>query len=222
MTEAAHRPEPPAGAGLDAYRTLARLAARETDTAGPGDVNTALTLVGAVRADLDRCELTLIRCARAAGVSWTDIAASLSLRSRQAAQQRYRRLLTTAPDTHPTTAAGKALTSEPAGAAADPAPARDDEDGDQANGHRPHDTYDLTRSEHYAHTGTWLVTVDGQPIGSVRPEHRGTTKRWSAWHGHVRIARGQTYRTRTDAAVPVLMAHGEHTRPSRTRRRERQ
>jgi hypothetical protein len=56
------------------------------------DVNTSLTLVGGLRRDLDRIEHRLIGLARGAGASWQEIADSLGLRSRQAAEQRYLRL----------------------------------------------------------------------------------------------------------------------------------
>ena len=56
------------------------------------DVNASLTLVGGLRRDLDRIEHRLIGMARSAGVGWQEIADSLGLRSRQAAEQRYLRL----------------------------------------------------------------------------------------------------------------------------------
>src|SRR5438445_2814021 len=63
------------------------------------DVNTSLTLVGGLRRDLDRIEHRLIGLARDAGAGWQQIADSLGLRSRQAAEQRYLRLdASTEPD----------------------------------------------------------------------------------------------------------------------------
>jgi hypothetical protein len=56
------------------------------------DVLPALALTARLRADLDRAERQLIRLARERGASWQEIAASLGLRSRQAAEQRWLRL----------------------------------------------------------------------------------------------------------------------------------
>lgn len=56
------------------------------------DVNISLTMVGGLRRDLDRIEHRLIGLARGAGAGWQEIADSLGLRSRQAAEQRYLRL----------------------------------------------------------------------------------------------------------------------------------
>jgi hypothetical protein len=56
------------------------------------DILDALALVGAVRVTLDRQEHTLLRAARKAGVTWQQIARVMRLRSRQAAEQRARRL----------------------------------------------------------------------------------------------------------------------------------
>lgn len=58
----------------------------------PADVNTSLTQIGDLRHDLDRVEHRLIALARGAGAGWQEIADSLGLRSRQAAEQRYLRL----------------------------------------------------------------------------------------------------------------------------------
>jgi len=60
------------------------------------DVNTSLTLMSGLRSDLDRVEHRLIGLARSMGAGWQDIADSLGLRSRQAAEQRYLRLDTSA------------------------------------------------------------------------------------------------------------------------------
>lgn len=56
------------------------------------DVNASLTLIGGLRHDLDRAEHRLIGLARSTGAGWQEIADSLGLRSRQAAEQRYLRL----------------------------------------------------------------------------------------------------------------------------------
>jgi hypothetical protein len=49
-------------------------------------------MMGGLRSDLDRVEHRLIGLARSMGTGWQDIADSLGLRSRQAAEQRYLRL----------------------------------------------------------------------------------------------------------------------------------
>lgn len=64
----------------------------ESDEPSRAAVNTSLTLVGGLRRDLNRLEHRLIGLARGGGAGWQEIAASLGLRSRQAAEQRYLRL----------------------------------------------------------------------------------------------------------------------------------
>lgn len=56
------------------------------------NVNEALTSIGALRTELERVEHRLIALARESGASWQEIAASLGMRSRQAAEQRFLRL----------------------------------------------------------------------------------------------------------------------------------
>ena len=56
------------------------------------DTLTALAGISTLRADLDAIERGVIDSARRSGASWTDIAATLGLRSRQAAEQRRLRL----------------------------------------------------------------------------------------------------------------------------------
>ncbi len=56
------------------------------------DLLAALSTVPERRAELDDVERTLIDAARDSGASWTQIAAALGLRSRQAAEQRRLRL----------------------------------------------------------------------------------------------------------------------------------
>jgi hypothetical protein len=52
----------------------------------------ALTLLPAVRAEIDQLETTLLRAARSEGLSWSRIALAMGLRSPQAAQQRLGRV----------------------------------------------------------------------------------------------------------------------------------
>jgi hypothetical protein len=56
------------------------------------DVAAGLSLLPAIRDQLDRQELLLILAARARGASWQQVADVLGLESRQAAEQRCRRL----------------------------------------------------------------------------------------------------------------------------------
>lgn len=63
------------------------------------DVDTAVvlagvSLLGPARAELDQIEAALLFTARAAGVTWSDVAAALGLGSAQAAQQRFNRVVT--------------------------------------------------------------------------------------------------------------------------------
>jgi len=53
----------------------------------------ALDRVRALRATLDTAERSLIEVARAGGTSWSGVAAALGVASRQAAEQRYLRLV---------------------------------------------------------------------------------------------------------------------------------
>jgi hypothetical protein len=56
------------------------------------DSLSALGILAALRADHERTELELIDGARRGGASWLSVARALGLRSRQAAEQRWRRL----------------------------------------------------------------------------------------------------------------------------------
>lgn len=62
------------------------------DTATGTDVLAALTALRELRDRLDAYEPELIAAARAAGVSWADLAPALGVASRQAAERRYLRL----------------------------------------------------------------------------------------------------------------------------------
>jgi len=53
------------------------------------DLAAALALVPLVRADLDKLELSLLLMARGRGMTWSEIAFGLGLRSAQAAPQRH-------------------------------------------------------------------------------------------------------------------------------------
>jgi hypothetical protein len=56
------------------------------------EVLSALATLGRRREELDRAEWLLVSAARRDGATWAEVAASLGLRSRQAAEQRWLRL----------------------------------------------------------------------------------------------------------------------------------
>jgi hypothetical protein len=62
------------------------------------DVAAGLSLLPAIRDDLDQAELRLMLAARARGATWLQVADILGLESRQAAEQRCRRLRERWPD----------------------------------------------------------------------------------------------------------------------------
>ncbi|WP_433089028.1 DNA-binding protein [Dactylosporangium sp. CA-052675] len=59
----------------------------------PEDLLAAIALLAAARAELDQLEAGLLFVARAEGLTWTQIARLLGLRTAQAAQQRHERVL---------------------------------------------------------------------------------------------------------------------------------
>jgi len=81
---------------LGAYQALSRVRAAVdagAEEATPEDVRHALALLPGLRDGLDASERRLIEAARERGASWAQLAAPLGVRSRQAAEQRYRRLV---------------------------------------------------------------------------------------------------------------------------------
>jgi hypothetical protein len=213
---------------LGAYQALARVRAAVDAGTGEGvtpqDVQDALRLLPGLREELDCAERRLIEAARDRGASWAALAAPLGVRSRQAAEQRYRRLAggeLTGPDPirDPGLArrerarqreAGTDLGASPA--ARIPARARPGKAPDAAASAPGADAtggavaYQLRRASDYATTGAWTVLVDGEPVGSVRPVY-GATGRPKAWQARYGIwpagVRG-AYPTRDAAAVQVL------------------
>jgi hypothetical protein len=69
-----------------------------TGPAPVDDVLSALTLLPAAREELDQIEAGLLFVARSSGLSWAQIADAVGLHSRQAAQQRFGRVLDRRPD----------------------------------------------------------------------------------------------------------------------------
>lgn len=59
----------------------------------PDDLLAAIALLASARAELDQLEAGLLFVARAEGLTWTQIARPLGLRTAQAAQQRHERVL---------------------------------------------------------------------------------------------------------------------------------
>lgn len=84
-------------------QTLVRFAAwLARDAAGDPELLAAgLRLLTAARAELDQTESALLFAARAAGLTWGEVAAALGLGSAQAAQQRLGRLLSRSEGTGP-------------------------------------------------------------------------------------------------------------------------
>jgi hypothetical protein len=88
------RPWQPPGApasDTDLVR-FAAWAAREP-TADPRVLTSGLCLLASARAELDQIEAGLLFAARAAGMTWPQVADALGLASAQAAQQRLNRVL---------------------------------------------------------------------------------------------------------------------------------
>jgi hypothetical protein len=88
----------------EAVRVLVSLAAGSAVVADgeepvdAADLTAALTLMPSARAELDQLEASLLKIARAQGMTWQELAFGLGLGSAQAARQRYDRLvLRTAP-----------------------------------------------------------------------------------------------------------------------------
>ncbi|MDT0164078.1 hypothetical protein Q9R32_00740 [Actinotalea sp. AC32] len=85
-----HPGQPPSDVDLVRF---AAWAARGPDDADPAVVDAGLRLLASARAELDQIESGLLFAARASGMTWPQVAASLGLGSAQAAQQRLNRVL---------------------------------------------------------------------------------------------------------------------------------
>ncbi len=164
----------------------------------------------------------------AGGASWTTIGAAQDPPvSRQAAQQRYQRLLRRANLTND----GDTVLEPP------PEPARHEQtspptvnDGVDGPSRRspqrrepPHtaisaggmgaaeDRRDLIRASDYPTSGAWLVTVEGMTVGSVQPTYSSTrAKRWTALINGVSVLGGRAFPSRDKAAIQVLLEHEHH------------
>lgn len=87
-------PQPPSAADLIQF-TLWRSHAAGT---GDGELLAALALLPAARAEADQVEAALLFTARARGLSWARISQAIGLGSPQAAQQRFGRISSRAPN----------------------------------------------------------------------------------------------------------------------------
>jgi hypothetical protein len=177
---------------------------------------------------------------RAAGASWTTIGAAQDPPvSRQAAQQRYQRLLRRAN----LTSDGDTVlepTPEPTRHEQTSAPTvNDDGDGPSRRCARRQrepprtalsaggmwaadDRRDLIRASDYPTSGAWLVTVEGVTVGSVQPTYSGArTKRWTALINGVSVLGGRAFPSRDKAAIQVLLEH-EHRQDRATHDGRRQ
>ena len=66
---------------------------RDAGTTDPAVLQAGLRLLPSARAELDQVEAGLLFAARAAGMTWPQVASALQLGSAQAAQQRFHRVL---------------------------------------------------------------------------------------------------------------------------------
>jgi len=95
---AADLPRPPwqHPAALPEDTTLLRFALwranQEQTDASRAELTAGLALIDSARSELDTLETALLLTARAEGLTWAQIADQLSLRSPQAAQQRFQRI----------------------------------------------------------------------------------------------------------------------------------
>jgi hypothetical protein len=83
-----HRSQPPASADLVRFAVWRD----QSDPVGDEEVEAALTLLPAARAELEQLETALLFTARARGLSWGRISRAMGLGSAQAALQRFDRL----------------------------------------------------------------------------------------------------------------------------------
>jgi hypothetical protein len=202
----------------------------------PGAVGSWMRRVRQIHASVrDELMTAAVALERAAGASWTTIGAAQDPPvSRQAAQQRYQRLLRRAN----LTSDGDTVV-EPT-----PQPVRHEEtsastvnDGVDGPSRRcaqhqresprtavsaggmwaADDRRDLIRASDYPTSGAWLVTVEGVTVGSVQPTYSNArAKRWTALINGVPVLGGRAFPSRDKAAIQVLLHH-EHRQDRATR-----
>lgn len=83
------RPAPVPPSAVD----LAQFALWRSSELAPEDINSALALLPAVRAEADGLETGLLFTARSAGLTWAQIAEAMGFNSPQACQQHFNRLM---------------------------------------------------------------------------------------------------------------------------------
>jgi hypothetical protein len=210
------------------------------ESSQPGAVGSWMRRVRQIHASV-REELMTAAVARerAGGASWTTIGAAQDPPvSRQAAQQRYQRLLRRAnltsnghtvlepppePPRHEQTSAptvndgGDGLSWRSARRREPPRTAI------SASGMwAADDRRDLIRASDYPTSGAWLVTVEGVTVGSVQPTSSSTrAKRWTALINGVSVLGGRAFPSRDKAAIQVLLEH-EHRQDRAARDGRRQ
>lgn len=87
-----HERQPPSAGDLIQHLLWRANGSGSAAPVDASDVQAALTLMSAARAETDGLETALLFLARAEGLTWPQISHSLGLRSAQAAQQRLGRL----------------------------------------------------------------------------------------------------------------------------------
>jgi hypothetical protein len=211
------------------------------ESSQPGAVGSWMRHVREIHASVREELMTAaVALERAAGASWTTIGAAQDPPvSRQAAQQRYQRLLRRAN----LTSNGDTVVEPP------PEPARHEQtSAPTVNGSvdgptrrcaqrqlepprtavsaggmwAADDRRDLIRASDYPTSGAWLVTVEGLTVGSVQPTYSSTrAKRWTALINGVSVLGGRAFPSRDKAAIQVLLEH-EHRQDRATRDGRRQ
>jgi len=210
------------------------------ESSQPGAVGSWMRRVREIHASVREELMTAaVALERAADASWTTIGAAQDPPvSRQAAQQRYQRLLQRAN----LTSNGDSVVESP------PEPTRHEQtspptvnDGvDGLSRRSPRrrepprttisaggmwaadDRRDLIRARDYPTSGAWLVTVEGVPVGSVQPTYSSArAKRWTALINGVSVLGGRAFPSRDKAAIQVLLEH-EHRQDRAARDGRRQ
>lgn len=197
------------------------------ESSQPGAVGSWMRRVREIHASVREELMTAaVALERAAGASWTTIGAAQDPPvSRQAAQQRYQRLLRRAN----LTSNGDTViepTPQPARHEQTSAPTvNDGVDGPswrcaQRQREPPRtavsaggmwatdDRHDLIHASDYPTSGAWLVTIEGVTVGSVQPTYSSArTKRWTALINGVPVLGGRAFPSRDKAAIQILLEH---------------
>jgi hypothetical protein len=207
----------------------------------PGAVGSWMRRVQEIHASVhDELMTAAVALERAAGASWTTIGAAQDPPvSRQAAQQRYQRLLrranltsdgdtvvepTPEPAQHEETSASTVNDSVDELSRRSPQRQREPPRTAVSAGGMgaADDRRDLIRASDYPTSGAWLVTVEGVTAGSVQPTHSSArATRWTALINGVSILGGRAFPSRDKATIQVLLEH-EHRQDRAARDGRRQ